>query len=57
MEFLGNQRECLDFWDLEDLKCFKFQAEKFSFSGLANDSKSQNEVRIKKYIDSCFHLF
>ena len=38
MEFLGNQRECLDFLDLEDLKCFKFQAENFSFSGMANDS-------------------
>ena len=31
MEFLGNQWECLDFWDLEDSKCFKFQAENISF--------------------------
>lgn len=36
---------------------FQISSWKYQFSGLANDSKSQNEGRIKKYIDSCFHLF
>lgn len=36
---------------------FQISSWKYQFSGLGNDSKSQNEGRIKKYIDSCFHLF